>query len=61
MGFYHLIKLHFCMGQNAGYFDKANQSYSFFIQFLKNSLKNRYTRNVKLFIVVQQAPWIWFF
>ena len=23
------------MGQNAGYFNKANQSYSFFIQFLK--------------------------
>ena len=36
------------MGQNAGYFNKANQSYSFFIQFLKNCLKNRYTRNVKL-------------
>ena len=32
MGFCGLIKLHFCMGQNAGYFNKANQSaYSFFI------------------------------
>ena len=36
------------MGQNAGYLNKANQSYSFFIQFLKNCLKKRYTRNVKL-------------
>ena len=31
IGFYRLIKLRFCMGQNAGYFNKANQRYSFFI------------------------------
>ena len=41
IGFYRLIKLRFCMGQNAGYFNKANQRYSFFIQFLKKCLKNR--------------------
>ena len=35
-GVYRLIKLRFCMGQNAGYFIKANQRYSFFfIQFKK--------------------------
>ena len=33
IGFYRLIKLRFCMGQNAGYFNKANQLYSFSIQF----------------------------
>ena len=34
IGFYRLIKLRFRMGQNAGYFNKANQRYSFFfIQF----------------------------
>ena len=33
--------MRFCMGQNAGYFNKANQRYSFFIQFLKKRLKNR--------------------
>ena len=31
IGFYHLIKLRFCMGQNAGYFNKAYQRYSFFL------------------------------
>ena len=30
IGFYRLIKLRFWMGQNAGYFNKANQRYSFF-------------------------------
>ena len=25
IGFYCLIKLRFCMGQNVGYFNKANQ------------------------------------
>ena len=30
IGFYCLIKLHVCMGQNTGYFNKANQCYSFF-------------------------------
>ena len=36
IGFYRLIKLRFCMGQNAGYFNKANQRYTlFFIQFSK--------------------------
>ena len=38
--FYRLIKLRFCMGQNTGYFNKANQRCYFFIQFLKTSLKN---------------------
>ena len=33
IGFYRLIKLRFCMGQNAGYFNEANQRYYFFIQF----------------------------
>ena len=33
IGFYRLIKLCFCIGQKAGYFKKANQRYSFFIQF----------------------------
>ena len=63
IGFYRLIKLRFCMGQNAGYFNKANRpAYSFFFfQFQKNCLKQNQTRNVKLFIVVQQTPWIWFF
>ena len=40
-GFYRLNMLRFCLGQNAGYFNKANQRYSFFIQFLKKCLKNR--------------------
>ena len=31
IGFYRLIKLHFCMGQNAGYFNKANQHYILFL------------------------------
>ena len=35
IGFYRLIKLRFCMGQNAGYFNKANQRYSFFYSVLK--------------------------
>ena len=34
-GVYRLIKLRFCMGQNAGYFNKANQRYSFFYSVLK--------------------------
>ena len=55
IGFYHLIKLRFCMGQNAGYFNKANQRYSFSYSVLKNCLKNKSTRNVKLFIVVRQS------
>ena len=33
VGFYGLIKLRFWMGQNAGYFDKASQGYTFLIQF----------------------------
>ena len=33
------MKLRFCMGQNAGYFNKANQRYSFFIQFKKVASK----------------------
>ena len=33
IGFYHLIKLRFCMGQNAGYFNKANRRYSFFYYY----------------------------
>ena len=33
IGFYRLIKLSFWKGQNAGYFNKANQRYSFFNQF----------------------------
>ena len=37
IGFYRLIKLRFCMGQNAGYFNKANQFYSFFFQINKNA------------------------
>ena len=42
IGFYRLIKLRFCMGQqNAGYFNKANQRYSFLFSFKKNYLKNR--------------------
>ena len=28
--FFRLIKLHFCMSYNAGYFNKANQRYAFF-------------------------------
>ena len=35
IGFYRLIKLRFCMGQNPGYFNKANQRYSFFNAVLK--------------------------
>ena len=31
IGFYRLIKLHFCMGQNVGYFNKANQHYILFL------------------------------
>ena len=31
MGFHHLIKQRFCIGPNAGYFNKANQRYSFFL------------------------------
>ena len=37
IGFYHLIKLRFWMGQNAAYFDKASQHYTF---FLNSVLKN---------------------
>ena len=33
IGFYRLIKLSFWTDQNAGYFNKANQHYSFFNQF----------------------------
>ena len=33
LGFYRLIKLRFYMRQNAAYFNKANQRYSFLIQF----------------------------
>ena len=29
------MKLLFCMGQNAGYFNKANQRYSFFYSIFK--------------------------
>ena len=63
IGFYRLIKLRFWMGQiAAGFFDKANQRYSFFfVSFQKNCLKNEQTRNFKLFIVVQQTPWSCFF
>ena len=43
------------MTQNAGYFNKTNQlAILFSIQFLKNCHKNRYLRNVKLFIVVHE-------
>ena len=35
MGFHHLIKQRFCIGPNAGYFNKANQRYSFFYSVLK--------------------------
>ena len=31
IGFYRLIKLFFCMGQNAGYFNKTNQGYILFL------------------------------
>ena len=62
IGFYCLIKLRFCLGQNAGYFNKANQRYILFLfSFPKSCLKNRWTHNVKLFIVIKQMPWIWFF
>ena len=27
--------MRFCMGQNAGYFKKANQRYSFFLKFIQ--------------------------
>ena len=39
IGFYCLIKLRFCVGQNAGYFNKANQRYSVFIHLKKNAWK----------------------
>ena len=35
IGSYRLIKLRFCMGQNAGYFNKAKQRYYFFYSVLK--------------------------
>ena len=35
IGFYRLIKLRFYMGQNAGYFNKANQRHSFFYSVLR--------------------------
>ena len=35
MGFYRPIKLRFCIGQNVGYFNKANQLYSFFNSVFK--------------------------
>ena len=36
IGFYRLIKLRFWMGQiAAGFFDKANQRYSFFLSVFK--------------------------
>ena len=57
MGFYRLIKLRFCKGQNAGYFNKANQRYSFLYLFsFKNIASNIDKHIVKLFIVVQQTP-----
>ena len=36
---YHLIKLRFCVDQNAGYFNIANQSYYFLISFKKIASK----------------------
>ena len=41
IGFYRLIKLRFCMGQNAGYFNKANQRYSFFIYSVLKKLPQK--------------------
>ena len=40
-GVYRLIKLRFCMSQNAGYFNKANQRYSFFIIHFKKKLPQK--------------------
>ena len=41
IGFYRLIKLRFCMGQNAGYFNNANQRYSFFYLVLKKEFPQK--------------------
>ena len=53
------------MGPNVGYFNKANQRYSFFYSILKKLPQKKdirsKTRNAKLFIVVQQTPSIFLF
>ena len=36
IGFYHLIKLRFCVGQSAGYFNKANQRFIIFYSVFEN-------------------------
>ena len=41
IGFFRLIKLRFCMGQNAGYFNKANQLYSFFYSAVFKKLRQK--------------------
>ena len=39
IGFYRLIKLRFCMGQNTGYVNRANQRYSFLFSLKKVASK----------------------
>ena len=39
IGFYRLIKLRFCMGQNAGYFNKAINALLFLFSFKKIASK----------------------
>ena len=46
------MKLRLCMGQNAGYFNKANRRYPFLFSFKKVASKIEKIRNVKLFFVV---------
>ena len=61
IGFYRLIKLRFCMGQNAGYFNKAYQRYYFFYIFSFKKVVSKIIKHVMLSYLVQQTPWIWFF
>ena len=47
IGFYRLIKLRFCTGKNAGYFNKANQRYAFF-KFSFKKIASKIDKDVML-------------
>ena len=59
--FYHLIELHFCMGQNTGYFNKANQRYSFFL-FSFKKIASKIDKHIMLtYLLLYNKHLDWFF
>ena len=59
IGFYHLIKQRFWMGQNAGYFNKANQRYSFISSGVCQFWKKR--KQWSTSPTITWSPWRWSF